>query len=96
MISKNAGQTWSREPTAINLHDYPHDALGRAVPYGVYDVTTNRGLIGLGTSGDTPAFAVDTIFGWWHPKGEPPIPEPTTSYCWLTQVQQWVSDPRLE
>jgi len=32
---KNAGQTWSLEPTAVNVHDYPHDALGRAVPYGV-------------------------------------------------------------
>ncbi len=67
---KNAGQAWAREPTAVNVHDYPHDALGRAVPYGVYDVTNNRGLICVGTSGDTPAFAVDTISAWWQTDGQ--------------------------
>ena len=66
---KNAGQTWSLEPIAVNVHDYPHDALGRAVPYGVYDITTNRGFIYLGTSGDTPAFAVDAIAAWWRSDG---------------------------
>ena len=63
---KNAGQTWSLEPIAVNVHDYPHDALGRAVPYGVYDVTTNRGFVYVGTSSDTPAFAVDAIAAWWQ------------------------------
>jgi DDE family transposase len=66
---KNAGHAWSREPTAVNVHDYPHDAVGRAVPYGVYDVTTNRGLICLGTSGDTPAFAADAVAAWWQTEG---------------------------
>src|SRR5262249_59840057 len=66
---KNAGQAWSREPTAVNVHDYPHDALGRAVPYGVYDVTNNRGFIWVGTSGDTPAFAADTIAAWRQTEG---------------------------
>jgi len=72
---RNAGQAWSREPTAVNVHDYPHDALGRAVPYGVYDVTTNRGLVYLGTSGDTPAFAADAIVTWWQTEGETGYPE---------------------
>jgi hypothetical protein len=67
---KNAGQVWSREPTAVNVHDYPHDALGRAVPYGVYDVTNDRGFIWVGTSGDTPAFAADTITAWWQTEGQ--------------------------
>jgi DDE family transposase len=67
---KNTGQVWAREPTAVNVHDYPHDALGRAVPYGVYDVTTNRGFVCVGTSGDTPAFAVDTLCAWWQTEGE--------------------------
>jgi hypothetical protein len=66
---KNVGQTWSLKPIAVNVHDYPHDALGRAVPYGVYDITTNRGFIYLGTSGDTPAFAVDAIAAWWQSDG---------------------------
>jgi hypothetical protein len=71
---KNAGQAWSLEPIAVNVHDFPGDALGRAVPYGVYDVTTNRGLIYLGTSGDTPAFAVDAIAAWWQSEGRAGYP----------------------
>ena len=71
---KNAGQVWSRQPTAVNVHDYPHDALGRAVPYGVYDVTNNRGFIWVGTSGDTPAFAADAISAWWQTEGEDKFP----------------------
>ena len=71
---RNAGQAWALEPTAVNVHDYPHDALGRAVPYGVYDVTRNRGFVGVGTSGDTPAFAVDTISAWWQTNGQPVVP----------------------
>jgi hypothetical protein len=67
---RNAGQTWSLEPTAVNVHDYPHDAIGRAVPYGVYDLTTNRGFILLGTSGDTPPFADDAAATWWQTKGQ--------------------------
>ncbi len=66
---KNAGRAWVLEPTAVNVHDFPGDALGRAVPYGVYDLTHNRGLIYLGTSGDTPAFAADAIAAWWQTDG---------------------------
>jgi hypothetical protein len=66
---KNAGQAWVREPTVVNVHDFPGDALGRAVPYGVYDLTNNRGLIYVGTSGDTAAFAADAIAAWWQTEG---------------------------
>ena len=58
---KNTGKAWVREPTAVNIHDFPEDALGRAVPYGVYDLIHNRGFVYVGTSGDTPAFATDAI-----------------------------------
>jgi hypothetical protein len=78
---KNAGRAWVRDPTAVNVHDYPHDALGRAVPYGVYDVTTNRGLVCVGTSGDTPAFAVDTISAWWQSDGH--VAYPTADHLLL-------------
>jgi Rhodopirellula transposase DDE domain len=71
---KNVGQAWALEPTAVNVHDYPHDALGRAVPYGVYDVTRNRGFVCVGASGDTPAFAVDTISAWWQTEGNVGFP----------------------
>jgi ATP-dependent helicase HepA len=66
---KNAGRAWVREPTVVNVHDFPSDADGRAVPYGVYDITTHRGLIYLGRSGDTAAFAADAIAAWWQTEG---------------------------
>jgi hypothetical protein len=78
---KNAGQAWVLEPTAVNVHDFPGDALGRAVPYGVYDLTNNRGLIYLGSSGDTPAFAADAIAAWWQADGR--VTWPTSDHLLL-------------
>lgn len=61
----NAGQEWTDEPRAVNAHDFSSDARCRAVPYGLYDVLANRGHVVVGTSADTPAFAVDAIVRWW-------------------------------
>ena len=66
---KNAGQAWSQEPEAVNVHDFLNDALGRAVPYGIYDPTHNRGTVVVGTSADTPQFAVEAIAHWWDTEG---------------------------
>jgi Rhodopirellula transposase DDE domain len=66
---KNAGQTWRREAEPVNIHDFPADGLGRAVPYGIYDVGTNCGTVCVGASGDTPAFAVAAIAHWWEHRG---------------------------
>jgi len=71
---KNAGQAWGREPEAVNVHDFPSDAQGRAVPYGVYDVTHNRGTVYSGSSGDTAPFAVDAIAAWWDAEGRAAYP----------------------
>jgi hypothetical protein len=66
---RNAGRSWSREAEAVNGHDFPQDALGRAVPYGIYDLTRNRGLVCVGQSGDTPRFAVAALARWWTEEG---------------------------
>ncbi len=66
---KNAGRAWSPEAEAVNVHDFPSDALGRAVPYGVYDVTYNRGTVYVGSSGDTAPCAVDALARWWDTEG---------------------------
>jgi hypothetical protein len=66
---RNAGRSWSREAEAVNVHDFPPDALGRAVPYGLYDLTRNRGLVCVGQSGDTPRFAVAAVARWWTEEG---------------------------
>ena len=61
MTSRTLARPGVLEPTAVNVHDFPGEALGRAVPYGVYDLTTNRGLVYVGNSGDMPALAADAI-----------------------------------
>ncbi len=61
---KNAGQIWCQAPEVVDAHDFPQDALGRAVPYGIYDLQHNRGTVYVGQSADTPAFAVDAIAHW--------------------------------
>ena len=74
---KQAGRTWSLEPIAVNIHDFLGDSLGRAAPYGIYDVLNNRGTIYVGKSADTPAFAVDVIADWWERTGRVTFPTAT-------------------
>jgi Rhodopirellula transposase DDE domain len=66
---KNAGQTWCQRPLEVNVHDFPRDALGRAVPDGIYDVQRHVGAVYVGASADTPAFAVMAIGHWWEDIG---------------------------
>jgi hypothetical protein len=74
-LFKNAGRAWSQEAEAVNVHDFRQDALGRAVPYGIYDLIHNRGTIYVGSSGDTAQFAVDAIAGWWQTEGQARFPQ---------------------
>jgi Rhodopirellula transposase DDE domain len=61
---KNAGQIWCQTSEVVDAHDFPQDALGRAVPYGIYDLQANCGTVYLGQSADTPLFAVDNVARW--------------------------------
>jgi len=61
---KNTGQVWCQEAEEVDAHDFPQDAVGRAVPYGIYDLGHNRGTVYVGHSADTPTFAVDNIARW--------------------------------
>jgi Rhodopirellula transposase DDE domain len=63
---KNPGQRWCQTADAVNAHDFEQDALGKAVPYGVYDLTHNRGYVYVGKTADTPQFAVEQIAAWWQ------------------------------
>ena len=62
---KNAGCTWRKQPLDVLESDYPSDAEGVAIPYGIYDMTRNAGLVIVGTSHQTPAFAIAAIRKWW-------------------------------
>jgi hypothetical protein len=66
---KSNGRVWRRESKEVNDHDFRTDAIGVALPYGVYDVQRNTGLMVVGTSRETPAFAVDAIERWWRANG---------------------------
>lgn len=68
---KNPGQTWCRDAEEVNVHDFRHDAVGQAVPYGIYDLTHNKGWVVVGTSADTAEFAVDAICLWWEDEHRP-------------------------
>jgi len=62
---KNNGCAWKKEPIAVYDHDFPSDARGRMAPFGIYDTQANHGFVWVGTSAETPAFAVDGIEHWW-------------------------------
>ena len=62
----NRGTQWCRNAQAVNTHDFPSYAEGCAVPYGIYDLALNAGYVAVGTSADTPEFAVDALAWWWQ------------------------------
>ncbi len=70
---KNAGREWTRvgQPVEVNMHDFADPSLGKAIPYGVYDIGRNEGWVSVGVTHDTAAFAVATIRRWWERMGRP-------------------------
>ena len=68
---KNAGREWrpQGDPEDVRVHDFLIKELGRAVPYGVYDLAANAGWVNVGIDNDTAAFAVQTIRRWWQEVG---------------------------
>ena len=68
---KNAGKTYRRqgEPVKVKTHDFPDKELGKAVPYGVYDIATNEAGVTVGVGCDTAEFAVAAIERWWRRMG---------------------------
>jgi len=68
---KNAGREWrpQGDPEDVRVHDFLIEELGRAVPYGVYDLAANTGRVSVGVDNDTAAFAVQTIRNWWRDIG---------------------------
>jgi hypothetical protein len=68
---KNAGREWRPrgDPEEVRVHDFLVKELGRAVPYGIYDLAANAGWVAVGVDNDTAAFAVQTIRRWWREVG---------------------------
>jgi hypothetical protein len=76
---KNAGHEWRPKgtPEEVRVHDFLIKELGRAVPYGVYDIAANAGWVSVGIDHDTAAFAVNSIRRWWHTLGRVRYPDAT-------------------
>lgn len=74
---KNGGKEWrpQGDPEQVNVYDFVDKELGRANPYGVYDLANNTGWVSVGTDHDTASFAVSTIRRWWLVMGKPLYPE---------------------
>jgi hypothetical protein len=103
---KNPGRTWRQQPIAVNVHDFPQDAVGKAIPYGVYDLIRNQGVIFVGTSADTAQFAVECIAIWCQEDGKMHYPQAPVvlilcdgggsnayrSRLWKQQIQQEIAD----
>jgi len=74
---KNSGREWQPKgsPECALVHDFPQDAIGKAVPYGVYDMARNEASVNVGQSCDTPQFAVASIRRWWGSMGKRAYPD---------------------
>ena len=79
---KNAGQEWQPQgiPDLVRVHDFPSDAVGKAIPSGVYDMARNEAWVSVGRDHDTPAFAVASIRQWWTMMGRRAYPEATALF----------------
>jgi hypothetical protein len=68
---KNGGREWQLkgDPEAVRVHDFVDPALGKAIPYGVYDVLRNEGWVSVGIDHETAEFAASTVLRWWRQMG---------------------------
>lgn len=109
---KNSGKEWNPKgsPEPVNVHDFPDPVLGRAAPYGVYDMADDSGWVSVGIDHDTAAFAVEGIRRWWNRMGQTKYPEARklliTADCggsngarvrlWKTELQNFADETGLE
>jgi hypothetical protein len=108
---KNGGREWQPlgEPERVRVHDFPGDAVGKAIPYGVYDMARNEAWVSVGRDHDTPAFAVASIRQWWAMMGRGAYPAAEALYItadaggsngyrsrgWKVALQRLADDLRL-
>src|SRR3712207_872045 len=103
---RNPGQIWCQTAEEVDAHDFPQEALGRAVPYGIYDARYNCGTVYLGQSADTAQFAVDNLAHWCRTELRERYPHATRllieadsggsnsarSRVWKQQLQEQLAD----
>jgi hypothetical protein len=74
---KNGGREWrpQGEPEEVRVHDFLDKTLGKAIPYGVYDMVNNQGWVSVGIDHDTAQFAANSIRRWWYEMGKARFPK---------------------
>ncbi len=108
---KNAGRDWHPKghAPAVNGYDFPNLSAGKALPYGVYDLTENTGWVNVGTDHDTAVFAVASIRQWWATMGPARSPQATRllitadgggsnssrNHLWKWELQRWADESGL-
>lgn len=106
---KNQGTLWRQEVDEVSAYDFPSDAECRAIPYGVYDVAHRQGHVSVGTSSDTPQFAVRSIRDWWKRSGATRYPDAKELLItadsggsnghrprlWKRELQRWADEDGL-
>jgi len=109
---RNAGREWQPKgtPEKVLVHDFPQDAVGKAIPYGIYDMGRNEGWVNVGCDHDTPAFAVASIRRWWSAVGARAYPDAEEllitadaggsngyrSRAWKHELQKFADDSALK
>ena len=109
---KNAGREWrpKGEPELVRVHDFKDKQLGKAIPYGVYDIGADQGWVSVGVDHDTAQFAVNSIRSWWTHLGQPRYPSAAklqiTADCggsngnrvrlWKVELQKFSDESELE
>ena len=108
---KAVGREWepTGRPVEVRCHDFKDKDLGHAIPYGVYDMKENDGMVSVGVTNDTSAFAVNSIRGWWQHLGQKRYPKATTltitadgggsnssrTRLWKTELQKLANELQL-
>ncbi len=74
---KNGGQEWQPQgqPERVNVYDFVDKQVGKAIPYGIYDVGRNTGWVNVGQDHDTAQFAIESLRRWWQSVGAPTYPQ---------------------
>jgi len=108
---KNGGREWQPKgtPETVLVHDFPDDSVGKAIPYGVYDMARNEAWVSVGRDHDTSAFAVASIRQWWKMMGKSAYPKAKElfitadaggsngyrSRAWKVELQKFADDVGL-
>lgn len=108
----NRGREWraSGEPIRVSTHDFPSQAIGKAIPYGIYDIAANEGFVNVGITAETAQLAVASIKAWWEDLGSERYPDATaltlTADCgggngnrvrlWKTELQHLADETGLQ